>query len=72
MWAEIDMGRDQHGPRSTGRSRWAEIDLIPHIKYAETRDGAVSRGPVLLQPLVKYQHRHRNAQPAGVGPSGHA
>ena len=68
MWAEIDMGRDQHGPRST----WAEIDLIPHIKYAGTTDGAASRGPVRLQPLVKYQHRHRNAQPAGVGPSGHA
>ena len=70
------MGRNRHGPRSTWaevdgpRSTWAEIDLIPHIKYAETRDGAASRGPVRLQPLVKYQHRH--AQPAGVGPSGHA
>ena len=35
MWAEIDMGRDRHGPRSTWaevdgpRSTWAEIDLIP-------------------------------------------
>ena len=27
------------------------------------------RGPVRLQPLAQYQQRHRNAQPAGVGPS---
>ena len=31
-----------------------------------------SRGPVRLQSLAQYQQRHRNAQPAGVGPSGHA
>ena len=35
-WADIDMGRDRHGPRSTWaevdgpRSMWAEIDLIPN------------------------------------------
>ena len=44
----------------------------PHpLQYAQTRDGAALRGPVRLQSLAQYQQRHRNAQPAGVGPSGH-
>ena len=41
------------------------------LQYAEIRDGAASRGPVRLQSLAQYQQGHRNAQPAGVGPSGH-
>ena len=42
------------------------------LQYSEIRDGAASRGPVRLQPLAQYRQRHRNAQTAGVGPSGHA
>ena len=51
----------------------------PHLEYAsatlhhtEIRDGAASRGPVCVQSLAQHQQRHRNAQPAGVGPSRHA
>ena len=39
---------------------------------ASIRDGAASHGQVRLQPLAQYQQHHRNAQPAGVGPFGHA
>ena len=44
----------------------------PYTHYNTHKLEMVQRGPVRLQSLAQYQQRHRNAQPAGVGPSGHA
>ena len=72
----LTLTKQPHNKLATAQTKIVSM-LPPHgtphtLQYADIRDRAASRSPIRLQPLAQYQQRHRNAQSAGVGPSGYA